>query len=692
MTRRCRFSTVSRGLLLAALLATTAPSAAVERLEFHVAGVAGNGWRAKGIDLSIGLSNRGSLSIRAAIKQLELPQPLGTQHDVTVHCPGAQLQGQVITCAHGDARLPLPQLARARIPIALRYDLARRSARLQLKSVAVAGGTVSATVVLNRSDWHLQLEAPRLQVAQLPKLLKATILWPKGYSAAGTMALSAQIAGSGARVARLHVHARLTDLGFTSADGVNAAEKLDLTASIDARRQRDGWDLNAASEASGGILCISTCWQLPQSPLRSTWRGHWSPAVRRLQLADFNAGQSGMVQVHGSADLQLRSAPRLDALQADVAVARLGAAYKTYLQPLLLDTNLGDLAVGGSVRARLHYHRNGSATFGLQLRQVHVEDHKSRFGISGLDGMVHWSAVGTPAPSQLSWRDAHLYDIPIGGSRLDVQLGPRTLRLLRPASIPVFDGALKVDRFSLQQLGTPKLQVGFDGLLTPVSMTNVSRDLGWPTMSGKLSGVIPDVTYEAGGVKVGGVLLMRAFDGAITIRNLRLERLFGVAPLLYADVALKNLDLDTLTRTFSFGTIEGRLDGTIAHLSMVDWQPVAFDARFATPENDQSRHRISQTAVNNLTDLGGGGVGGALSRSFLSFFHQFSYSRLGIRCRLKDGVCDMGGVAPAPNGYYIVKGGGLPRIDVIGYARRVDWGELVQRLKTITSSAGPVVK
>ncbi|MEJ2344055.1 MAG: hypothetical protein P8090_01385 [Gammaproteobacteria bacterium] len=692
MTRRRRSCMISRGLLLVALAAPAAPSAGIERLSLHVAGITGNGWQAKGIDLSIGLSSADSLSIQASIKRLELPQPLGTQHDVTVRCPRAHLQGRVITCADGEARLPLPQLARARIPIAVRYDLARRTARLQLKSVAVAGGTLAVTVVLDRSDWHMRLEAPRLQVAQLAKLLQATTVWPKGYSASGTLALSAEIAGSGTRTARVQVRTRLTGLGFSSPDGVNAGEKLGLTARIDARRQRDGWDLNADSEASGGILCVSTCWQLPQSPLRSAWRGHWSPATRRLQLTAFSAGQPGVVQVHGSADLQLGSAPRLDALQADVAVARLDAAYKTYLQPLLLDGNLGDLAVRGSVRARLRYHRDGTAAFGLQLRQVQVDDHKGRFGVSGLDGMLHWSAAGTPAPSQLSWRDAHLYDIPVGGSRLEMQLGPRALRLLQPTSIPVFDGALKVDRFSLQQLGTPALQVGFDGLLTPVSMDSLSRALGWPAMSGKLSGVIPDVTYEAGGIKVGGVLLVRAFDGDITIRNLRLERLFGVAPLLYADVVLKNLDLDILTRTFSFGTIEGRLDGAIEHLSMVDWQPVAFDARFATPENDQSRHRISQTAVNNLTNLGGGGVGGALSRGFLSFFHQFSYSRLGIRCRLKDGVCDMGGVAPAPNGYYIVKGGGLPRIDVIGYARRVDWDELVQRLKTITSSAGPVVK
>ncbi|MEN9461378.1 MAG: hypothetical protein RIS84_1398, partial [Pseudomonadota bacterium] len=46
----------------------------------------------------------------------------------------------------------------------------------------------------------------------------------------------------------------------------------------------------------------------------------------------------------------------------------------------------------------------------------------------------------------------------------------------------------------------------------------------------------------------------------------------------------------------------------------------------------------------------------------------------------------------APNGYYIVKGGGLPRIDVIGYNKRVNWNELLNRLKAVTKLEKPIIK
>ncbi len=83
---------------------------------------------------------------------------------------------------------------------------------------------------------------------------------------------------------------------------------------------------------------------------------------------------------------------------------------------------------------------------------------------------------------------------------------------------------------------------------------------------------------------------------------------------------------------------------------------------------------------------------GALSRSFLRWFDEFSYDRLGIECKLSKGVCEMSGVGPADGGFYIVKGGGIPpRIDVIGFNRRVDWSVLVQRLKNATLQS-PVVE
>jgi hypothetical protein len=222
-------------------------------------------------------------------------------------------------------------------------------------------------------------------------------------------------------------------------------------------------------------------------------------------------------------------------------------------------------------------------------------------------------------------------------------------------------------------------------------MESFSQALHWPVLAGKLSGVIPRVRYQEGIIEMSGALLVRLFGGTIIARNLRLENPLGIIPKLEVDIDINNLDLETLTQTFAFGRIEGRLNGQIRGLRLADWQPVQFDAKFATPAYDLSRHRISQQAVDNLSRLGGG-ASGLISQSFLRLFKNFSYDKIGLSCRLRHQICEMEGLGPADGGYYIVRGGGLPRIDVIGYIHQVDWPVLVKRLKRVTSVGDTVTE
>jgi hypothetical protein len=255
----------------------------------------------------------------------------------------------------------------------------------------------------------------------------------------------------------------------------------------------------------------------------------------------------------------------------------------------------------------------------------------------------------------------------------------------------VLDGSLLVDRLEIGWEQNKSRQLAFDGVLTPVSMERVSAALDWPPLSGTLSGVIPGLSLDQGTLEVKGNLLIGLFEGDVLVRNLHLSDLFGALPALTANLQLRGLDLETLTRTFGFGKITGRLEGEVQGLRLEGWHPVAFVARFATPAEDSTPHRISQQAVENLSALGGG-VSGAVSRGFLGLFQDFNYDRLGIGCRLQDGVCQMEGVAPAEQGYYLVVGRGVPQINVIGFNRGVDWNELVARLIRAVEAGPPVVQ
>jgi hypothetical protein len=371
--------------------------------------------------------------------------------------------------------------------------------------------------------------------------------------------------------------------------------------------------------------------------------------------------------------------------------------YHELLQPVLEGTPWGRFELTGQAELNVDL-QEASAKWDLGLHEVSLDDAPTsqrprRLALHDVNGHLYWNRSGQLRPSWLVWRNGQLLDhIELGQSRIDFRTGGERFALSKPFRLPVLDGALQVERLDITAMGTPEQQLQFDGSLEPISMSALSQALGWLPLSGKLSGMIPGLQYKQGQFSIDGILLVRIFDGDILIKQLRLQDLFGVYPQLSANIELHELDLEQLTSTFSFGKITGRLDGYVRDLRLEDWRPVSFDARFYTPPDDPSRHRISQQAVDNISNLGGAGLSGSLARGFLGMFESFSYKRLGIGCRLHQGICDMVGVAPAKQGYYLMEGSGLPRIDIIGYNKTADWNRLVEQLKQIPESGAPVIQ
>ncbi|MCJ7558039.1 MAG: YdbH domain-containing protein, partial [Gammaproteobacteria bacterium] len=298
--------------------------------------------------------------------------------------------------------------------------------------------------------------------------------------------------------------------------------------------------------------------------------------------------------------------------------------------------------------------------------------------------------------SRLSWNSGTVYNILIGGGAVNLQLGNDDVEMLAPLRLSVLGGALLINQLVLNNFGADDATGRLDAELEPIQLGQLTGAFGWPAFSGKLSGRLPLLQLAENTITVGGTLSARAFDGTMELSNLRIEQPFGLVPRLQGDLTIRDLDLQRVTEAFSFGLIQGRLSGDVLGLSMQNWRPVAMDMYFYTPPNDTSQHRISQRAVEDLASVGGGGAGAALSSGFLKFFDVFAYDQIGLRCVLKDGVCTMSGAGaakagPLGRGYYLVKGSGVPRIDVVGFRDRVSWPRLVQQLGAIRQGGSPTV-
>ncbi len=390
------------------------------------------------------------------------------------------------------------------------------------------------------------------------------------------------------------------------------------------------------------------------------------------------------------ASITLAADLSLERVAVTIEQLSLAEGFDRYLKGLLEPSGWHTINPQGDLNGELLLVGQSLEQLTLAVTEVSLLDDKNRIEFSNLNGIVDYSVSGDSSDSWLSWGQASVYQMSIGTARAEFFTGGQMFQLLKPLTLPIFDGSLNVSELLVTDLRSDEVRVDFNARLEPISMRDITRALQWPEFSGTVSGTIPGVTLSGDMFEVAGDIDLNVFGGLIRISDLEIERLFGVLPSLSATIGLDDLDLQQVTGTFSFGEIQGRLDGHVNDLRLLNWSPVAFDLELMTPEKTQGRdlgeQRISQRAINNISSIGGGAA--ILSNTVMRFFDDFSYRRLGIRCRLFNHVCRMSGIEPAERGYYLIKGAGLPRINIIGYSSEVNWPQLISRLQAATRT-GP---
>ena len=482
-------------------------------------------------------------------------------------------------------------------------------------------------------------------------------------------------------------HARLV-LEHNSADGRLAAEDLRVAFSGETQVRGDVSTLTLQAHADGGLAYFEPFFvDFAARPLRIDAILRHEHGELRIERFDARQRGVGALAMHG--DLAVDAWKRQHRLQIDARIEDAAVAASIYAQPALTATPLQGLRLDGALSVVVVVEGAGLRAAEAQLQDLAIAVPGRAVEFGGVHGRLHWSAAAPARGSQLHWDGGRVGRIPLGPAQIDFETAGGTFALNAPARIPVLDGGIEIERLSLAGLGGADLQADFAARLQPINLAALCRALDWPTFSGTLSGRIPGLQLRDRRLVLEGALTASAFDGTIRVGALQVIEPLGVLPRVHADIRLRRLDLAALTGAFDFGRISGRLDGDIDGLRLVGWAPVAMDAHLYSTPGDRTRKRISQRAIDNISAVGGGPTG-LLSRGILRFFDDFAYRRIGWRCALDNGVCRMDGIRPSDDGdgYVLVEGSGLPRIDVVGFSRRVSWPVFIAQLRSIGSS-GP---
>lgn len=549
----------------------------------------------------------------------------------------------------------------------------------QIDHPAGQADNISGTLDMN-GRWQGTANLKRADAAQLSKEIALPVTISNG-----TLHGKTAFSGEHRALKQLRADISAKGLAFNDEAGLHAGEKIDLHLDATLTRVGEGWRWAGKLDWTDGEVF----WQplyIAKGDLRFEGEGTYSPDVLALEQGRFNIGGVGVAQVSGALRRPDNTLESLDVRADNLDMA---GAYANLLKPFLEKTLLGNLEMGGRADVRASLQGSAIKSFRVALHDFDVDDLDGKFALYKVNAEIPWS-LNDMTQANVRYAGGHLLKMNLGAANLAATLNGYSLTtpVMR---VPILDGTLTLTDISAAFL-QKQWHWHLGATLTPISMADFSHAVGWPVMEGRLAAGIPMVTYTNGTMTMDGAMGVDVFDGSITVDNLALQNPLGIAPRFQADIRMRNLDLGLLTRTFSFGAMTGRLDGDVSGMVLSRWKPVQFDASFRSAPGSYPK-KISQRAVENISALGGAGAAAAIQRSFLRFFKEFNYSKIGLSCKLRKGVCQMEGVEPAKDGYVIVKGSGVPAITVLGYNHSVGWDELLSRIQRVTQgNAKPVIQ
>ncbi len=640
------------------------------------------------------------LALQAEINQITIPQLDLTFKDLKFTCNKAKFDGEIFECKNGFIKLSNQFLPKSQIPVSIVYNHLTSAATIKIDEITSFGGKQSIQVRIGKSGLNvntkgvLDLEKTKSILAKFAPKLDLESL-------EGTVNFSSEITKNSNGVIDLDTEITIEELNVENSSGSGVAE-LNLTSAISLQITDSHIEYDVHTELLSSYFYYNQVTQdneefyysfNPVKPVIIDGIGRYLPKKQALTIESMVVSQNNIFGLDLSSNIT--HANKLDIKQLDLDL------YQVNIEPLLVqfeyptfpfvDQPLLSLngAISASVKGSNLLTSNLKAESNVNIIDVNYSFDDESIGIKGLDGVINWSNTGKAKQSTISWDSGNFNLIPFGGSILNFMLEKDSFSLDK-FKLPVLGGKVLVDSVSVQDLGVNIKDYKYDfGIkVVDLSLNRLTTALSWPEMDGSINAAFPNVNFGNNLIEFGGSAKIDLFDGSMTIENMQIEDPLGVVPRMSADIEIDKLDLEQLSSTLQFGRITGKLDGYARDISLEQWFPVKMDMSLYTSEDDDTKRKISQKAVDFISDIGG--VGGSLSRTYLRFFEEFSYSRIGINLKLEDGVCNITGIEPAANGYYIVKGSFIPRIDIVGYKSQVSWHDLVDQVKQAISSGAPV--
>jgi hypothetical protein len=560
------FHRIRRFVLFAMVASIAFPSLALTRITISADEISNSNFAAKQIAASWRLIDpAGDLSVKIG----EFVNNGKRLNDTELSCARLTFSTAGIACKQGtlkESNEVIPLTFDVTNSETFRVALQPKNESWQVNSSRTNGNWNAA---IDIKDGAATRFAPLIP-ATLPKLIKGSLT--------GHIDLTTDAQDN----AKIQARFAIKDVDFSDTTGLHAGEK--IAAMIDVAAQRIGsrWRFTTSLDwPEGEMLWQPIYLAKSKKQLRAT--GTWDPAFVQIDSADIELAPIGKIKLTG----RWKNDPgKLTDLDLHSQNLDLEPFFSTLIKPFLDATSYNTVNTRGKGDVDLAMVNGQIHRANIKLNDATLTDANNRFKIEHLRANIPWVNAGA-GEGVIAFDSASVGGVPIGAVKTKIQFKGESFSMPE-LTLPTLGGAIKIRNVNARRDGQE--WVGeFEGEVEPIPLPKLTAALQWPTMAGSLEGVIPRVRFDGKNIFIDGALQFKIFDGVMVATNMQLTDALGAAPQLQGTLVMSNLDLDTLTKTFSFGKMQGRIDMALENMLLSNWKPVSFDGRVMSSVSAQNQ-------------------------------------------------------------------------------------------------------
>ena len=258
--------------------------------------------------------------------------------------------------------------------------------------------------------------------------------------------------------------------------------------------------------------------------------------------------------------------------------------------------------------------------------------------------------------------------------------------------LPFYGGRIKIIECKAEDILAPSRKFNFAAKIEDVDMSSLLEELTGLQLPGHVEAHFPLIGYEDEKWITKGTTSVKIFGGFIEVENVQIKNLFSPERTVRGDITFNDIDLGKITDTIQIGKIKGVINGFIKDLEIEYGQPSRFVLEIDSIKKSGIEQKISVDAIENISIIGtgSGAVGTILRSGISSFFKEYPYSRIGIKCILENDKFHLNGKIHEGGKEYFIRRGFLRGIDMVNMSpdNTISFQDMQERIWRIFKKDG----